>query len=146
MRILLQNFKTGLYLGEQGRWTQKPEAALSFKDEVCATEYRRERRLANTYVVVRPEPSYPLEPLTIVEANFAPNLGHALFIRGQGEGLSWDKGQPLSRFDGSRWVWSSHQARDKVVFKLLLNDRVWARGEDVVVRAGARVELAPVFS
>jgi hypothetical protein len=146
MRILLQNFESGLYLGDQGRWTKKPEAALAFRDEIRATEYRRERSLANTYVVVRPEPSYALEPLTIVEAKVDVSHGNTLFIRGEGEGLSWDKGQPLTRFDGSRWVWASHQARDKVIFKLLLNDQVWAKGDDVVVRSGTRVELAPVFS
>jgi hypothetical protein len=146
MRIVLQNFESGLYLGNEDRWTRKPEAALAFRDEIRATEYRRERSLANTFVVVRPEPSYALEPLTIVEAKVDLNQGSTLFIRGEGEGLSWDKGQPMSRLDGSLWVWCSHQPGEKVIFKLLLNDQVWAKGEDVVIRAGTRVELAPVFS
>jgi hypothetical protein len=32
-----------------------------------------------------------------------------------------------------------------VVFKLLLNDQVWAKGEDVVVEAGRKIEVVPVF-
>jgi hypothetical protein len=146
MRILLQNFETGLYLDREGQWTRKAENARAFADEVRATEYRVQQRLANTFVVVRLEPAYPGEPLTIVEAQCDVDSGNKLFIRGEGEGLSWNKGQPLSRFDGSRWVWSSHQASEKVIFKLLLNDRVWAKGEDVVIRAGTRVELSPVFA
>jgi hypothetical protein len=146
MRILLQNFETGLYLAGDGSWTQKHEAALAFRDEVRATEFRLQHRLDQAFVVVRPEPSSAREPLTIVEAELEVGQGNALFIRGEGEGLSWSKGQPLSRFDGSRWIWSSHSSGDKVVFKLLLNDSIWAQGEDIVVRAGRRVELSPVFS
>jgi len=36
-------------------------------------------------------------------------------------------------------------AREKVVFKLWLNDQVWAKGEDVVVEAGRKIELVPSF-
>ena len=146
MRILLQNFETGLYLNGDADWTQHPEAALAFPDAVRATDYRNLHRLPNTFVVVRPERSTTLEPLTIVEAQLDVPSGNALFIRGEGEGLSWERGQPLSYFDGSKWIWSSNQARDKVVFKLLLNDKIWAQGEDVVVRAGRKIKLSPVFS
>jgi hypothetical protein len=146
MRVLLQNFQTGFYLGHDGAWTQRPELAMAFTDETKAMEYRHRHRLPHTDVVVRPGAATPLEPLTIVEAEIEVGSGDSLFIRGEGEGLSWNKGQPLSRFDASRWIWSSHQAREKVICKLLLNDTVWAKGDDVVVRAGTRVELAPVFS
>ena len=57
----------------------------------------------------------------------------------------WDKGLPLSCIDGSAWVWSTRQVKGKVVFKLLLNDQVWAKGEDVVVEAGRKIEVVPVF-
>ena len=47
--------------------------------------------------------------------------------------------------DDSIWVWSTTHARDKVVFKLLLNDQVWANGEDVVLEAGRKLEIVPSF-
>jgi len=72
-------------------------------------------------------------------------IGNALFIRGQGDGLSWDKGLRLNCMDDSIWVWSTTHARDKVVFKLLLNDQVWANGEDVVLEAGRKLEIVPSF-
>jgi hypothetical protein len=56
MKILLQNFDTGLYLGPHGRWTDKPEEGLGFPNTLQASEYTLERRLANTYVVVRASP------------------------------------------------------------------------------------------
>ena len=87
----------------------------------------------------------PTEQTTIIQAKTDVGFGNSLFIRGQGGGLSWDKGLPLSCVDGSAWVWSTKKAKGKVVFKLLLNDQVWAKGEDVVVEAGRKIEIVPVF-
>jgi hypothetical protein len=91
------------------------------------------------------EPLLPSEQMKIIQAKTDVGFGNSIFIRGQGAGLSWDKGFPLSCIDGSAWVWSTKQAQGKVVFKLLLNDQVWAKGEDVVVEAGRKIEVVPVF-
>jgi hypothetical protein len=222
-RILLKNTETKRYVGRGGTWTDKPEAALAFLDEVRAKDHSIYHRLSNTQVVVlaeagaattpstktvvvketptREEPivktkksqsripkqakfketrlksleatllshqiseaagkqaatkpksiesqpggvQAPIEKITTIQAKTDVGFGNSLFIRGQGEGLSWDKGLPLSCVDGSAWVWSTRQAKDKVVFKLLLNDQVWAKGEDVVVEAGRKIEVVPVF-
>ena len=85
------------------------------------------------------------ETFTVVEARIDVGPGNARFIRGQGDGLSWEKGKPLSPVDASTWVWVTDQAQDRVVFKLLLNDQVWARGQDSVVEAGRKIELVPKF-
>jgi hypothetical protein len=82
---------------------------------------------------------------TTVEARIDVGFGNALFIRGQGDGLSWDTGTPLECRDGSTWVWSTNLAEGKIVFKLLLNDEVWAQGDDLAVGSGERIETAPVF-
>jgi hypothetical protein len=222
-RILLQNTETKRYLGRGGTWTDKPEAALAFLDEIRAKDHSVYHRLSNTQVVVlaesgaattpptktvimkntpmREEPIVktrknqiripkqaktkenrlksteerlpavqmsetaekqagtkprstegqadeallPTEQTTIIQAKTDVGFGNSLFIRGQGDGLSWDKGLPLTCIDGSAWVWSTKQAKTKVVFKLLLNDQVWAKGEDVVVEAGRKIEVVPVF-
>jgi len=85
------------------------------------------------------------DPLTIVEAKFDVARGNALYIRGQGDGLSWDKGQPLSPGFGGKWIWKTSKAKGKVLFQLLLNDTVWAKGKDFGVEAGKMVEVVPVF-
>ena len=87
----------------------------------------------------------PPERLTIVEANVDVGPGNAVYIRGQGDGLSWEHGQRLSRVVGGRWIWTTCKAKAKVRFKLLLNDEIWAKGEDVTVQAGKLIELAPLF-
>lgn len=93
----------------------------------------------------RNETLSPTEQMTAVQAKIDVGFGNSIFIRGQGAGLSWDKGLPLTCIEGSAWVWSTKRAKGKVVFKLLLNDQVWAKGEDVVVEAGTKIEIVPVF-
>ncbi len=46
----------------------------------------------------------PSDPLTVVEANVDVGSGNAVYIRGQGDGLSWDKGQRLRPGFGGRWI------------------------------------------
>jgi len=223
VKILLKNTETKRYLGRGGTWTDKPEAALAFLDEIRAKDHSIYHRLSNTQVEVLAEtgaattpptktaimkntpmreepivkttknqsripkqaktkekrlksmeerlPAHPMseaagkqaatkprstegqadeallptEQTTIIQAKTDVGFGNSLFVRGQGDGLSWDKGLPLSCIDGSAWVWSTRRAKGKVVFKLLLNDQVWAEGEDVVVEAGRKIEIVPVF-
>jgi len=83
--------------------------------------------------------------LTIVEARLDVGYGNSLFIRGQGGGLTWGKGMPLECRGPSTWLWSSGEAKDKVVFKLLINDQIWAKGEDLTVEAGKKIEVTPTF-
>jgi hypothetical protein len=87
----------------------------------------------------------PHDPLTIVEARVEVGFGNALYIRGQGDGLSWDKGQPLSLGFGGSWIWKTNKAKGKVLFRLLLNDEIRAKGEDGGVDAGKMIEVVPVF-
>jgi hypothetical protein len=87
----------------------------------------------------------PAEQLTTIEARIDVGFGNSLFIRGRGAELTWDKGLPLTCINGSTWAWSTTQAKDKMVFKLLLNDQIWAKGEDIVIEAGKKLELAPAF-
>ena len=81
---------------------------------------------------------------TIIEAKIDVGFGNQLFLRGQGSGLSWDRGIPLECVDSKTWR-LTFPAEEKLLFKLLLNDSVWAQGEDVVVTPGQRVEVTPAF-
>jgi hypothetical protein len=83
------------------------------------------------------------KPVTI-EAAIDVGFGNGLYVRGEGEGLDWDRGIPLTCVDGSTWKWSA-EANDKLHFKLLLNDSVWAKGENLVIAPGERLQVAPSF-
>jgi len=87
----------------------------------------------------------PAKLVTTIEAKLDVGYGNSLFVRGQGDGLSWDKGTPLECRDASTWLWISRAVRDEIVFKLLLNDQVWAKGADLVLAAGKKIEVVPNF-
>jgi len=90
------------------------------------------------------ETKKPAEKLTIVEAKIDVGLGNTLYLRGQGGGLSWNTGVPLTCIDSKTWRWTT-RSPEKLTFKLLLNDSIWAQGKDIVVSPGKRVEVVPVF-
>lgn len=82
-------------------------------------------------------------PVTI-EAKIDVGYGNNLYLRGQGGGLSWDRGLPLQNVDSKTWRLIV-PAKDKVQFKILLNDAVWCKGEDLVAAPGKKVEVTPAF-
>lgn len=79
-----------------------------------------------------------------IEARIDVGFGNSLFLRGEGEGLSWNAGIPLTCVDRSTWKWSG-ETHDPVKFKLLLNDNVWCKGEDLTAIPGDRLEITPAF-
>ena len=79
-----------------------------------------------------------------IEAKIDVGFGNTLYMRGEGQGLSWNRGIPLSCVDSSTWQWTG-EASDALKFKLLLNDTVWSKGEDLVATPGQKVEVAPAF-
>jgi hypothetical protein len=83
--------------------------------------------------------------LTEVHANIDVGFGNALFIRGEGDSLSWDKGVPLKCVGPDLWRWSTESADQRLVFKLLLNDQVWSKGADWTLDAGDQLEVVPNF-
>src|SRR5262245_37408592 len=83
-------------------------------------------------------------PVTTIEAKIDVGFGNNLFVRGEGAGLSWEHGLPLTCVDGKTWRWSG-AVSDKMTFKLLLNDQVWAQGGNQEVRPGQRAEISPTF-
>jgi hypothetical protein len=83
-------------------------------------------------------------PVTVIEAKVDVGFGNNLFLRGQGAGLSWERGVPLRCVDGKTWQWTG-TVPDRLTFKLLLNDAVWSKGENLVAAPGQKVEVVPTF-
>lgn len=83
------------------------------------------------------------KPVTI-EAKIDVGFGNTLYLRGEGKGLSWTQGVPLTCVDGKTWKWTG-EAAEQLKFKLLLNDQVWSQGEDLVAAPGQKVEISPAF-
>ena len=83
---------------------------------------------------------------TSIIANIDVGFGNALFIRGNGAGLSWESGTELKNISGGEWSFTTSSASDELAFKFLLNDEIWSDGEDLTVAAGKTSISSPKFS
>jgi hypothetical protein len=72
-------------------------------------------------------------------------IGNKLFIRGDGPGLSWDKGVPMQFVSIGKWGWASHDATGPVKCKLYKNDEAAALSGEVTLEPGKHVEVTALF-
>ncbi len=73
-------------------------------------------------------------------------IGNRLFIRGDGPGLSWDKGVPLQFVSIGKWRWETSEALSPIRFRLYKNDEIEciSLGESTLVPS-RQVELSATF-
>jgi hypothetical protein len=91
-------------------------------------------------VILAPPPA-----ATVITAQIDVGFGNTLFIRGDGPGLTWEKGVPLGCTAVDCWTISLLVTNRPVVFKFLLNDEKWSKGDDYVVKPGSSNMLTPEF-
>ena len=82
---------------------------------------------------------------TSIIARVDVGFGNSLYLRGSGAGLSWDKGIQLDNVSPYEWSFASTQAKSEVTFKFLINDEIWAEGENITVAKGGTSISSPVF-
>jgi len=91
-----------------------------------------------------PKPTASAQRATTIEAKIDVGFGNTVYLRGKGPGLSWERGVPCECVDRNTWRWTAPGA-EKLTFKLLLNDSIWARGADLVIGPGEKVQIVPAF-
>ncbi len=84
-------------------------------------------------------------PSTFISAQIDIGFGNHLTLRGEGPGLSWDKGLVMDNVGHSLWTASISKAAKPVTFKVLVNDLTWSTGPDFVVEPGQSVTVYPSF-
>lgn len=82
---------------------------------------------------------------TSITARIDIGFGNTLFVRGEGAGLSWDKGVAMNCLAADHWELTLPEVSRPVVFKFLVNDLSWSAGADYTVAPGAKVTLTPEF-
>ena len=92
------------------------------------------------------EPSISADGATRLLVTAYIGIGNRLFVRGEGPGLSWEKGIPLSFVSIGKWRWETNEATKAVAFKLYKNDEseCTALGRRSV-EPGAQLELTASF-
>ena len=90
--------------------------------------------------VIKKEP-----PATIIFAKIDIGFGNHLYIRGEGQSLSWDHGIAMDCVGNGLWTTTIKDAAIPVVFKLLVNDLSWSTGSDFVAEPGQSLTVEPTF-
>ena len=83
--------------------------------------------------------------VTRIVANVDVGWGNMLYIRGEGAGLSWEQGVPMLCENGTEWHWTAETDAEPISFKFLVNDEIWAAGENVTINAGDVHISTPTF-
>ena len=83
---------------------------------------------------------------TSIIARVDVGFGNQLYIRGTGADLSWEKGLPLENVSAYEWAFATTKAKSDVTFKFLINDELWAEGDNIIVAKGATSISSPVFT
>ena len=84
-------------------------------------------------------------PATFISAKIEIGFGNQLFLRGEGPGLSWDKGVAMDCIGSDLWAATIKGALSPVAFKVLVNDLTWSTGSDYLVEPGQSVTVTPTF-
>lgn len=67
-----------------------------------------------------------------------------LCLRGEGAGLNWQEGLPLSYIGEDQWRWSA-QLTQPITCRVYLNDEISAFGDDIALEPGKTLEVSPSF-
>ncbi len=93
--------------------------------------------------VVKAVPPKPVA--TTIAARVDVGFGNALYVRGEGAGLSWDKGLAMENRGADLWQVVLAESSRAFTFKFLVNDLTWSAGPDFSAACGTSVTLTPEF-
>ena len=82
---------------------------------------------------------------TSIIARVDVGFGNHLYVRGEGAGLSWEKGTALENTSPYEWALKTTKNKSSVTCKFLINDEIWAEGENLTVAAGSESISSPTF-
>ena len=82
---------------------------------------------------------------TRIIAQFDVGFGNALYIRGKGANLSWDKGFPMQNTKSNEWIWESDAQFQTGEFKILINDTIFETGQNHALYCGTTIKHTPRF-
>ena len=92
---------------------------------------------------VKPVASKPVK--TTITAKIDVGFGNALFVRGEGPGLNWEKGLAMENVGSDVWRIVLAESARAYSFKFLINDTTWSAGPDFTAACGTSVTVTPEF-
>lgn len=85
------------------------------------------------------------EHSTSVIATAYIGIGNKLFLRGDGPGLSWDKGVPMQFLSIGKWGWSALEITEPITCRIYRNDDEPAIDGDIEIQPMELIEISPRF-
>ena len=82
---------------------------------------------------------------TIIIARVDVGFGNQLYIRGEGNGLSWEQGTPMTNIASDQWAWTTNKGKDDLSFKFLINDEKWSIGYNYTASVSKTFQCNPIF-
>ena len=131
--------------------SQSVSSAPAAKSGLTAKPFAPSKTTPPIPVPSKTTPPIPVKPVsgkrvqTTITALIDIGFGNLLYIRGEGAGLSWDKGTPLDCISDDKWSITLGESARPVVFKFLVNDTSWSSGEDFTIAPGTSISVTPVF-
>lgn len=83
---------------------------------------------------------------TRVTVKFDVGFGNALYIRGKGANLNWNKGIMMRNVKPDEWQWEIDLPFNACEFKVLINDREYELGDNHPLIAGSAIQYTPKFN
>jgi hypothetical protein len=85
-------------------------------------------------------------PKSQIRINYDVGYANILYLRGQGAGLSWNKGLKLTNVKADEWIWESSEPFTSCEFKVLINDKEYEQGDNHTLTCGASMQYTPHFN
>lgn len=86
-------------------------------------------------IIIQNPPRIQTRPTEIIVRCKVPD-GHHLYIRGDGNGLNWEKGIQLTQIDDDTWAYLSSAELKDMKYKFLIDDEGWQEGGDNKISQG----------
>lgn len=122
----------------------KPQTKVATKKAVKKA-VKAPKAVAKTVTKKAPAKKKTLKKTTIA-ARVDVGFGNNLYIRGEGAGLSWDVGILMKNLSPYEWAWETKSTSNPIEYKLLINDELWANGENQFASSGDTSISAPTFT
>lgn len=84
-------------------------------------------------------------PKTSITIWYDAGYPNALYLRGQGANLSWEKGIEMKNIRSNQWVWETTEPFTSCEFKVLINDKEYEIGNNHILTCGASIQYTPHF-
>lgn len=111
----------------------------------CKTQKNLATKSNITAVANHAAPKTHSGPKTRITLNIDVGFSNALYLRGQGANLSWDKGILLKNIKADEWVWETNVPFTSCEFKVLVNDVTYEVGQNHTLTCGASICYTPQF-